>query len=116
MLASFAAVSPLFRPPEEYRQASRSTAVFLDRLAERIRQAPAGTRIDAGPYPRLTIGAGGRQVPTLVSHSLSGWARIVFPERRVVFVDRGDPVAEPMPPEAVVVALGGGIHKKTVPD
>ncbi len=124
LLASFAAGSPLFRPLEEFQHASRDCAAFLGELEERIRQAPAG-RIEAGPYPRLTIGAGGRQVPVLVPRSLPAWARIVFPQRHIVFVSRGEyftfaplrgDVAEPVPAGVTVVVLGGGIHKSTASD
>ncbi len=111
LLASFAAGSPLFRPLEEFHQASRDSAAFFDHLEQRLRQTPAGGRIDAGRYPRLTIGAGGRQVPVLLPRSLPGWARIVFPERGIVFISRGRYVAESVPPGVAVVLLGGGIHE-----
>ena len=112
MLASFGIGSPLFRPLREFQQASHDSAAFLDNLEERIRQTPAGGRIDAGPYPRLTIGAGNRQVPVLVPHSLPGWARIVFPERRLVFVARNESPAESVAPDATVIVLGGGAHNR----
>ncbi len=116
LLGSFAAGSPLFRPLEEYHRASRDSAAFLGELEERIRQSPAGglsrpDRVEAGPYPRLVIGAGGRQVPVLVPHSLAGWARIVFPRRHIVFVSRNEPLTEPAPPGVTVVVLGAGIHQ-----
>ncbi len=114
LLASFAADSPLFRPLEEFRQASRDSAAFLGALEQRIRRTAAGDRIAAGRYPRLIIGPGGRQVPVLVPHSLPGWARIVFPERRIIFVARGDAVDQSFPPDVTVVKLGRGIHKRAV--
>lgn len=114
LLTSFAAGSPLVRPPEEFRHASRELDSFLGQLEEHIRQAPDDpmqrARTFAGSYPRLVIGSGGRQVPVLVAHSLAGWARIAFPRRRIVFLSRDQHLAEP-PPEATVVELGRGIHR-----
>ena len=113
LLASFATRSPLVRPLEAFHVASHDGAAFLGALERRVRQAPAGGRVDAGRYPRLVIGSNNRQVPILVPHSLPGWARIVFPERDLVFVSRGDGIAEPPPVGATVVVLGGGDHKRT---
>ncbi len=113
LLAGFAAGSPLFRPQEEFHQATRDSTVFLEDLEQRIRQAPGGGRIEVGPYPRLTVGTDGRQVPTLVPRSLPGWARIVFPRRDIEFVSKDDAGAEPHAPEVTVVVLGHGIHRST---
>ena len=111
LLASFAAGSPIFRPAAEYRQASRDSAAFLGALEQRIRQTPAGGRIDAGRYPRLVIGPGGRQVPVLVPHSLAGWARISFPERRIDFVASHEFEEGTASDCVTVVTLNGGIHR-----
>ena len=116
ILASFAVASPLFRPLEEFRQASRDAEAFLEKLEVSIRQTPGGQRIKAGPYPRLTISADDRQVPVLVPRALPGWARIVFPDRRIAFVAPGESFAEPIPPDVTVVVLGGGIHRDLDPD
>ncbi len=112
LLAAFAAGSPLIRPLEPFHQASRDSAAFLAALEERVRQTPAGGRIEAGPYPRLVVGADGRQVPMLLPRSLPGWAEVVFPGRALAFVAAGDPAAEPAPPGVTVVALGRGIHRR----
>ncbi len=112
LLASFAARSPLVRPLEAFHLASRDSAVFLESLEQRLRQAPAGDRVDAGRYPRLVIGSGRRQVPALVPRSLPGWARIVLPGRELAFVSPKGGVVEPPPPGVTAVVLGKGVHKR----
>ncbi len=110
LLASFGFGSPLLRSQAAYRLASLDAAIFLDNLEQQILASPADSRIEAGKYPRLVIGPGRRQVPVLVAHSIAGWARIVFPDRRLIFVSWRDPVG-PVPAGTTVVVLGRSIHR-----
>jgi hypothetical protein len=102
--------APPFGFHPEWKDATRKTERFLDRLAGDLAAAPPGSTVEAADLPYLSRPRPGSPiaiVASLADYSVQAWAELRFPGRRVRVAFPDPPPPPPNPGETLVVVTPG---------